>query len=183
MLTGLNAGTAQNIQLGAGAILKTKYTKGTTLSADNILSATNGGITVNIVPEYFTPAIDGNYDNIKGTGKTVARYTVTLAFTAVEADASVILKALGCADEASGVITGRHNIKASDYTDIYAIGEKGDGSIVQVTLKNAMNTNGFNLVTANNGNGGIAFNISANYDVNSLNTPPFEIETIVPAGE
>ena len=25
MLTGLNSGTAQNIQLGAGAILKTKY--------------------------------------------------------------------------------------------------------------------------------------------------------------
>ena len=58
MLTGLNAKTAENIQLGAGVILKTKYVKGTTLSAENILSATNGGMTLAIVPEYFTPTIE-----------------------------------------------------------------------------------------------------------------------------
>ena len=182
MLTGLNSKTAENIQLGAGAILKTKYVKGTTLSAENVLSATNGGITVAIVPEFFTPTIDGNFDNVKGTGKTITIYTATLSFTAVEADAEVLAKALGCADISGNIITGRHKIKASDYSDIYAIGEKGDGSIVQVTLKNAMNTNGLNLTTANNGNGGIAFTISANYDVSDLDTPPFEIETIVPAG-
>ena len=45
-----------------------------------------------------------------------------------------------------------------------------------------MNTSGLNLTTTNNGNGGISFSISANYDVNDLDTPPFEIETIVPAG-
>lgn len=88
MLTGLNAKTAENIQLGAGAILKTKYIKGTTLSNENILSATNGGITLAIVPEYFTPTIDGNFDNVKGTGKTIIRYTATLSFTAVEAGMS-----------------------------------------------------------------------------------------------
>ena len=183
MLTGLNAKTAENIQLGAGAILKTKYTKGMTLSYENILSATNGGITLAIVPEYFTPTIDGNFDNVKGTGKTIIRYTATLSFTAVEADAEVLAKALGCADTTGNVITGRHKINASDYSNIYAIGEKGDGSIIQVTLKNAMNTSGLNLTTTNNGNGGISFSISANYDVNDLDTPPFEIETIVPAGE
>lgn len=182
MLTGLNASTAQNIQLGAGAILKTKYVAGTTLSADNILSATNGGMTIAIVPEYFTPSIDGNFDNVMGTGKTVTRYTATLTFTAVEADAEVLAKALGCADVTGNVITGRHRIKDTDYADIYAIGEKGDGSIIQFTLKNAMNTSGLSLATANNGNGGISFSISANYDVNDLDNPPFEIETIVPVG-
>lgn len=183
MLTGLNTGTAQNIQLGAGAILKTKYTAGTKLTVDNILSATNGGMTIAIVPEFFTPSIDGNFDNVMGTGKTVTRYTATLTFTAVEADAEVLAKALGCADTTGNIITGRHKIKASDYSDIYAIGEKGDGSIIQFTLKNAMNTSGLRLATANNGNGGISFSISANYDVNDLNNPPFEIETIVPVGE
>jgi hypothetical protein len=182
MLTGLNLSTASNIQLGAGAILKNKYTAGTVLSADNILSATNGGITVAIVPEYFTPSIDGNFDNVMGTGKTVTRYTATLSFTAVETDAEVLVRALGCADVSGNVITGRHTIKAEDYKDIYAIGERGDGSIIQFTLKNAMNTNGLTLTTANNGNGGIAFSISANYSVDDLDNPPFEIETIVPVG-
>lgn len=182
MLTGLNSSTAQNIQLGAGAILKEKYVAGTKLTAENVLSATNGGITMAIVPEYFTPSIDGNFDNVMGTGKTVTRYTATLSFTAVEADAEVLAKALGCADIAGNVIVGRHTIKDTDYSDIYAIGEKGDGSIIQFTLKNAMNTNGLTLTTANNGNGGIAFSISANYSVDDLDNPPFEIETIVPAG-
>ena len=182
MLTGLNSQTAQNIQLGAGAILKEKYVANTKLTAENILSATNGGMTVAIIPEFFTPSIDGNFDNVKGTGKTITRYTVNLSFTAVEADAEVLAKALGCVDITGNIIRGRHRIKDTDYADIYAIGEKGDGSIIQVTLKNAMNTSGLSLVTSNNGNGGISFTISANYDVNDLNTPPFEIETIVPAG-
>lgn len=177
MLTGLNQGTAQKLQLGAGAILKTKYTKGTTLSADNVLSATNGGITFSAVPTFYTPAVDGANDNIKDL-KFVTSWTVTLSFTAVEADASVILKALGVADNSNGVITGRQTIKASDYGDIYAIGEKGNGDIVQITVKNALSTGGFNLTTANNGNGGIAFTINGHYDLSDLETPPFEIETI-----
>ena len=179
MLTGLNANTATNLQLGAGAILKKKYTTGTTLSATNILTATNGGITFSAVPEFFTPTVDGMFDNIKGAGKAITRWTVTLTFTAVEADAEVLLKALGCADaDNNGVITGRHTISANDYGDLYVIAEKGDETVIQITLKNAMNTNGLNLATANNGNGGISFTISANYDINDLETPPFEIETI-----
>lgn len=180
MLTGLNSSTATNLQLGAGAILKSKYTTGTTLSASNILSATNGGLTFSAVPTFFTPTVDGMFDNIKGGGKTITNWVVTLSFTAVEADAEVLLKALGCAEQdgTTGVITGRHEIKATDYADIYAIGEKGDGTVIQITIKNGMNTNGLNLQTANNGNGGISFTIQGNYDINDLETPPFEIETI-----
>ena len=180
MLTGLNANTATNLQLGAGAILKEKYVTGTTLTASKILSATNGGMTFTAVPEFFTPTVDGMFDNIKGAGKAITRWVVTLTFTAVEASAEILLKALGCADlnSSTGVITGRSTISASDYADLYAIAEKGDGTIIQITLKNAMNTSGLSLQTVNNGNGGISFTISANYDINDLETPPFEIETI-----
>lgn len=183
MITGLNSGTATNLQLGAGAILKSAYSSSTSLSASNILSATNGGMTFSAVPEYFTPSVDGMFDNVKGGGRRIVRYVVTLSFTAVEADAEVLLKALGCADQdgTTGVITGRHTISSSDYADLYAIGEKGDGSIIQITIKNAMNTNGLVLTTTNNGNGGIAFVIQGNYDIGSLDTPPFEIKTIATA--
>jgi len=179
MLTGLNANTATNLQLGAGVILKSKYTTGDTLTATNILTATNGGITFTAVPEFFTPTVDGMFDNIKGAGKAITRWTVNLNFTAVETDAEVLLKALGCADaDANGVITGRHTISANDYADLYVLAEKGDNTVIQITIKNAMNTNGLNLTTTNNGNGGISFTISGNYDISDLETPPFEIETI-----
>ena len=183
MITGLNANTAQNLQLGAGAILKSKYVAGTQLTADNILSATNGGITFSAVPQWFVPSVDGMHNNIKGAGKRATHWICTLSFTAVEADAEVLAKALGCADINGQVITGRHKIKDTDYSNIYAIGEKGDGSVIQITLKNAMNTSGLSLTTTNNGNGGITFTIEANYDINDLETPPFEIETIAGAGE
>lgn len=179
MITGLNSNTALNLQLGAGAVLKNKYVKGINITANDILSATNGGITFSAVPQFFTPTVDGIFENVKGAGRRIINYVVTLSFTAVEASANVLAKALGCADINGNVITGRHNIKAEDYANIYAIGEKGDGSVIQITLKNAINTSGLNLSTVNNGNGGITFTFNANYDINDLDTPPFEIETIV----
>lgn len=181
MLTGLNSNTAQNLQLGAGAVLKTKYEVGTELSANNILSATNGGIHFTAVPQWFTPTVDGASDVVKGLKKPT-HWVVNLSFTAVEADAEVIKTALGVANDTEGVITGKTTVADADYKDFYVIGEKGDGSIIQITLKNGLNTNGLDIQTANNGNGGIAFNIMGHYDFNDLETPPFEIETIVPAG-
>lgn len=179
MLTGLNAGTAQKIQLGAGAVLKEKYTKGTKLTEANVLSATNGGITFSAVPTFYTPTIDGAKTHTKGL-KMITEWVVTLSFTAVEADASVILKALGCADTSEdGVITGRHTIKAEDYADVFVIGEKANGDVIQITIKNALSTGGLNLTTANNGNGGIAFTLNGHYDLEDLDVAPFEIETIV----
>lgn len=183
MITGLNTDTALHLQLGAGAVLKTKYVAGTQLTAENILSATNGGISFSAVPQWFVPSVDGMHKNIKSGGKRVLYWLVTLSFTAVEADKSVLATSLGCADINGDVIIGRHKIKDTDYNNFYVIGEKGDGSIIQITLKNGMNTNGLNLTTANNGNGGISFVIEANYDLNDLDTAPFEIETIVGASE
>lgn len=180
MLTGLSSKTATNLQLGAGVILKTKYVSGGTISSENILSATNGGITFTAQPTFFTPTVDGMRENIKGAGKRITGYDVTLTFTAVETEANVLLKALGCADQngSSGVITARHTISANDYADLYAVAERGDGKLIQITIKNGLNTSGLSLQTTNDGNGGIAFTITGNYDIADLDTPPFEIEII-----
>ena len=180
MLTGLSSKTATNLQLGAGVILNAKYTTGGTISSSNILTATNGGITFSAVPTFFTPTVDGMFENIKGAGKQITHWDVTLSFTAVEAEASVLLRALGCADQdgTTGVITARHEVKTADYADIYAIGERGDGKLIQITIKNGLNTSGLSLQTVNDGNGGISFTIAGNYDINDLEEPPFEIEII-----
>ena len=185
MLTGLNSNTAVNLQLGAGAILKTKYTQGTPINdswkTTNVLSATNGGITFSAVPNWYTPTVDGGSERVKQL-RYISDWTVTLTFTATEASTDVIKKALGCATTTSGgAITGKSKVESTDFADIYAIGEKGDGSIIQITVKNALSTGGLSLTTANNGNGGIAFTITGHYDISDLETPPFEIETIVPS--
>ena len=117
MITGLNTNTPQNLQLGAGAILTSKYEAGTQLTADKILSATNGGMTFSAVPQTFVPSVDGLHNNIVGS-ENVTHWAVTLSFTAVEASANVLARALGCADINGTVITGRHKIKIEDYKDI-----------------------------------------------------------------
>lgn len=178
MITGVNSNTAQNLQLGAGVVLKEKYVAGTDFK-DYILSATNGGATFSAVQNYWTPSVDGISENTKGM-RQGGYWTVTLTFTAVEASADVLKKALGCVDVDSetGVITGRHTIKPEDYENFYFVAEKSNGDVIQITIKNALNTSGLNLTTANNGNGGIAFTITGHYDLDDLDTPPFEIETI-----
>ena len=181
MLTGLNSSTATHLQLGAGVILKTAYTNASSITASNILTATNGGITFSATPTFFVPSVDGMFENIKGAGKAITNWDVTLSFTAVEASAGVLLKALGCADQdgTTGAITARHTISSTDYADLYVVAEKGDGSVIQITIKNALSTGGLSLQTANNGNGGISFTIKGHYDISALDTPPFEIKNIV----
>lgn len=185
MLTGLNSNTAQRLQLGAGIISKVKVETDSVLDdnwkKENVLTATNGGITVALVPEFYTPSIDGNFDNVKGTGKTLTRWTATLTTTAVEHEANMLKTALGVADITGNKITARHNIKDTDYQDLYVIAENSNGDLIQVTLKNTMNTSGLTLATANNGQGSIALTLSANYDVTQPNEIPFEIEILVPA--
>ena len=185
MLTGLNSSTAEKLQLGAGIISRAKVEANTIIDDDwkkaNVLTATNGGITVALVPEFYTPAIDGNFDNVKGTGKTLTRWTATVTTTAVETEIAMLKTALGVVDVAGTKLTGRHNIKESDYQDLYVIAEKSNGELIQVTLKNSMNTSGLSLATANNGQGGISLTISANYDVKKPNEVPFEIDVLVPA--
>lgn len=187
MLTGINSNTGSNIQLGAGLISLTKITADTLINDEwkkaNILTATNGGISVALVPEYFTPSIDGNFDNVMGTGKTITRWTATVTTTAVETEVKMLQTALGVSDLNGDTIKVRHTIKPTDYKDLYVVAERGDGALIQVTLKNAMNTTGMTLSTANNGNGGISLSLSANYDVTKQDELPFEIEVIVPAGE
>lgn len=177
MITGLNQNTAEHIQLGAGAILKTKYTAGTTLSKDNILTATNGGITFNAVPTWFTPSVDGADEDIADL-KHIVKWRVSLTFTAVETSTDVLLKALGVAELKENVIKGKTKITLEDFKDLYVIGEKGNGDVLQITIKNAMSVGGLNLSTANNGNGGITFTINGHYKLENLNEAPFDIETL-----
>lgn len=185
MLTGLNSNTATNLQLGAGAVLKTKYTQGNQINDEwkktNVLTATNGGITFNAVPNFFTPNVDGGSERIKEL-RYLVDWTVTATFTAVEVRDEVIKKSLGATTTTTGgAITGASKISPTDFADLYILAERGDGAIIQITMKNSLSTGGLSLTTANNGNGGIAVTITGHYSMSDLDTPPFEIETIVSA--
>jgi hypothetical protein len=177
MIRGVTEKTFENLQLGEGAFLKAKFTG--TLSADNILSATRGGGTLNITPAYRTRSIDGIPANTK-EAKAVDSIGVTASFVALEITPELVRRACGVADldTANKIITLRHEVKTTDFEDLYWLGEVSDGRKVQITFKNAFNENGLSLRTQPNNEGELSLSFSGNYSVADLDTPPVEIEFI-----
>lgn len=177
MIRGVTEKTFENLQLGEGAFLKSKYTG--TLSADNIISATRGGATIAITPVYRTRTIDGVPVNT-AEAKAVDSVGVTASFVALEITPELIKRAIGIADldEANKVLSLRHKIETTDFEPLYWVGEISDGRKVQITFKNAFNENGLSLRTQPNNEGELSLSFSGNYSVTDLDTPPVEIEFI-----
>ena len=177
MIRGVTQTTFENLQLGEGAFLKQKFAG--SLIEGNILSATRGGGNIAITPVYRTRTIDGVPANTK-EAKAVDSVNVTASFIALEITPELIKRACGVADidEAGKIITLRHEVKTTDFEDLYWIGEVSDGRKVQITFKNAFNENGLSLRTQPNNEGELSLSFSGNYSVADLDTPPVEIEFI-----
>lgn len=176
MIRGVSAKTFQNLQLGEGAFLKSAY-DGTTLTASQIISATRGGGVLNITPVFRTRTIDGVPTNTK-EARTIDYVTAVATFTALEITPE-LLKMAGAGadyDDKSDKITLRHELKTTDFGDIYWLGDISDGRRVQIIFKSAINTNGIQLTTQQNNEGGLSMQFEANYSVEDLDTPPIEIQ-------
>lgn len=184
MIRGVNANTFKNLQLGEGAFLKSAY-NGTALTNDQILSATRGGATINIAPVYRTRVIDGIPTNT-AEARTIDSVNVTASFTALEITPELLERAAGGADynAATKTLSLRHTLKTADFGDLYWVGDVSDGRRVQITFKNALNTNGIQLRTQQNNEGELSMNFEGNYGVADLDTPPVTIQFFdVTAGE
>ena len=178
MLRGVNERTFQKLQLGEGAFLNTEYTKGTQLTPDMIISATRGGATISITPVWRTRVIDGIHSNT-AEARVVDNVTATASFTALEVTGENFAKAIGCAtyDTETNKVNVSHTVTMDNFEPIYWVGTLSDGvTEVQITFANALNTNGLQLRATEKNEGELALNFEANYSVNSLDTPPVEIE-------
>lgn len=179
MIRGVSSKTFQNLQLGEGAFLKTKYlgTETKTELDAKVLSATRGGATISITPIYRTRTIDGIPANTL-EARTIDNVTVTASFTALEITPELLKIAGGGADynETANTLKLRHTLKTTDFNDLYWVGDVSDGRRVQITFKNALNTNGIQLKTAQNSEGELSMSFEGNYSVDDLDTPPVEIQ-------
>jgi len=174
MITGVNANTFQKLQLNEGVFLKAPYEG--TLNAEDIVSATRGGATIAIVPTQREIAIDGLRTHTK-EALILDDFSVTASFVAVEYSKEVVKMALGSADEVDNTITPRHKIlTASDFVDLYWLGELSDGRKVQIKFSNTYSTNGLNFKSTEKSTGEITLNFTAFYSIDDQETPPVSIE-------
>lgn len=176
--TGLTDRTIKSLQLNAGVLLSS-YTKGGEIDETNIIGATRGGGSFNAVPELHQAAVDGAPTYTKGLERCDG-WNVNLTFTMVEFTAPAIVRALGAGASSKVVesdtkITAVTNILATDYSDIYWVGDTSDGKNVVILVKNAMNTAGLALTVSDKGEGTFGLTLQGHHAVDNLDAAPFEI--------
>ena len=173
----------QNIQLNAG-ILVDSFTPATGVIG-NLLGATTGGIQFADAPEFqdFGDDIDNCPKNMKEL-KKLTNHAVTMSGTFVTVTAATAKMLAGAAD-ADGLddthIIPRNDILASDFTDVWWVGDYSDvntgdnAGFCAIHLKNALNTGGFQIQSTDKGKGQFAFSFEGHYSMSAQTEVPYEI--------
>ena len=180
----------KNIQINAGAVVKGFDPSDGSYTA--IIGATSDGTTFNPNPTFedFGSDIDNVPPNTKQL-KRILYYDPALSgtFKTVSAATAEML----CPGSASsGLITPADVLTDSMFEDVTLLADYsevnkdgGTGSSVKagmaaVTIKNALNTSGYQWKTNKDGKGDFAFDFHGHYDLEDPDDPPFEIYIVEP---
>ena len=178
--TQVPANTFETLQMNAG-ILTDSFVPGTGVLG-NILGATTGGISFNSNPTFedFGEDID-NVPNNTMQLKRVTGYDPTLSGTFLTVSTSLAKMLIGAASVDTTKVTPSHDLSESDFDDVWLVADYSDkntgttAGFVAIHLMNALNTSGFQLQTTKNGKGQFAFEFHGHYDIEDIDTVPFEV--------
>lgn len=171
------ASTFDELQVDAGVLLKTFDPKNPELVDSNIICATTGGINPTCVPTYSDWGEDvDNCPNGMKELKHLDGWETSLGFTALNTTPEVIRLSLGAADitTESGKITPRADLKDTDFSDVWWVGDRSDGGLVAIRLINALSSAGFSLQTTKNGKGQIAVTLAGHVSIEAQDVVPME---------
>lgn len=169
--------TFEDMQLDAGVLLKTFNPAKPTAPADaDIITATTGGINVVCKPTFSDLGED--VDNVPNNMKELKKldsWECTLSTTALGTSPELIKMQLGCADidgtDATKIVP-RAKLQQTDFSDIWWVGDKADGGLVAVQIKNALSTEGFSLQTTKNGKGTSSLTITGHVSIEAQSEVP-----------
>ena len=148
--------TFKNIQLNAGVLLSAFNPESATVANESIIGATTGGVNFTATPTFsdYGEDIDNCPKNMMDLKKL---------------DAWEIK------------ITPRNDLKLTDFTDVWWVGDYSDqngetnGGYVAIHMINALSTGGFAIQSSDNGKGNFAFTYTAHYSMDAQDTFPFEV--------
>lgn len=175
MFTVIPSNTFDGLQVDAGVLLKTFNPTAPAAPADaDIICATTGGINPVCTPTYSDYGEDvDNVPNNMMELKHLDGWECSLSTTSLGTTPELIKLALGAADiDGTTKIVPRRDLKQTDFSDIWWVGDRADGGMVAIQLKNALSTGGFSLQTSKNGKGQIALTITGHVSINAQNEVP-----------
>ena len=174
--------TFQNLQLNAGVLLSTFNPESATVANESIIGATTGGVNFTATPTFsdYGEDIDNCPKNMKELKKLDA-WEISLSGTYVTVDANAVKALVGAADVSGNKITPRNDLKLTDFTDVWWVGDYSDqngetnGGFVAIHMMNTLSTGGFAIKSSDNGKGNFAFTYTAHYSMDAQDTVPFEV--------
>lgn len=176
--------TFSTLQLNAGILVKSFTTSTGTIG--DIIGATSGGISINLVPSFtdFGDDVDNCPKNTKELKKLTSWDNISMSgtFVTVNPAAVAMLLAAGDVDSTDTTkITPRNDLLSSDFQDIWFVGDYSDkngatnGGFIAIHLKNALNQAGFALTTTDKNKGKFSFEFHAHYSISNPDSVPFEV--------
>ena len=168
--------TFNALQMDAGVLLKRFNPAAPAAPLDeDIICATTGGINPSCVATYSDMGED--VDNCPVNTKELKHldsWECKLSTTSLGTSPELIRMALGAADinANTGAIVPRADLAQTDFSDIWWVGDRADGGLVAVQLKNALSTGGFSLQTTKNGKGTIALEITGHVSIEAQKEVP-----------
>lgn len=168
--------TFEELQLNAGVLLKTfDPTTGAAPADEDIICATTGGINATCVPTYSDMGED--VDNCPMNMmelKKLDSWECGMSFTSLGTSAESIRLALGAADISAdtGAIIPRRDLANTDFADVWWVGDRADGGLVAIQLKNALSTGGFSLQTTKNGKGQVSVTLTGHVSIDAQDVVP-----------
>jgi len=169
--------TFSGLQLDAGILLN-KFDPAAPEVADaDIICPTTGGINASCVPTYsdLGEDVDNCPVNMKEL-KHLDSWECKLSFTSLGTTPESIRLALGAADidATKSQIIPRRDLKQSDFSDVWWVGDKANGGMVAVRLINALSTGGFSLQTTKNGKGQVSVELTGHVSIEAQDVMPME---------
>ena len=174
--------TFKNIQLNAGVLLSAFNPESATVANESIIGATTGGVNFTATPTFsdYGEDIDNCPKNMKELKKLDA-WEISMSGTYITVDANAVKTLVGAADVSGNKITPRNDLKLTDFTDVWWVGDYSDqngetnGGFVAIHMMNTLSTGGFAIKSSDNGKGNFAFTYTAHYSMDAQDTVPFEV--------
>ena len=168
--------TFDGLQLDAGVLLYTfDPTNPAAPEDEDIICATTGGITASCVPTYsdLGEDVDNCPVNMKEL-KHLDSWECTLSFTSLSSSLKGIKLALGAADidDESHEVTPRRDLKQTDFSDLWWVGDRADGGLVAISVKNALSSGGFSLQTTKAGKGQTSCELTGHVSIDAQDEVP-----------
>lgn len=175
--------TFEKLQLNAGILLD-EFTPATG-TIGNILGATTGGIQFSSNPDFTDMGedIDNVPNNMKEL-KHLNQFDPQMSGTFLTCTPALAKSLVGAADidtQDTTRIVPRAELLDTDFEEVWWVGDYSDvntgqnAGFIAIRLFNALNTAGFQIQSAKNEKGQLAFEYHGHYSLEDQDVVPFEI--------